>query len=61
MDQTEPLVFSIEEAAQKIGVSRATFYALVLPKIRSIKIGRRRVVAAKVLDDFVEKNSRRAA
>lgn len=48
-----PLNWSIEEAAQRLGISRAGFYNLLsLKQIRSIKIGARRLIPETELQSF---------
>jgi excisionase family DNA binding protein len=49
------LLYSMEEAAQKLSLSRRFFYDLVLTKqIPSTKLGRRRLVSHRDLEAFVD-------
>lgn len=48
-----PLNWSIEEAAQRLGISRAGLYNLLsLKQVRSIKIGARRLIPEAELQSF---------
>ena len=49
-----PLLVTVEEAAALLGLGRTRTYELVMAeKIRSVKLGRRRLVVRSSLDDFV--------
>lgn len=56
-ESTERLAYSPEEAAQALGIGRATFYQqlLLTHRVRSVKIGRRRLIPVyeiqRLLDD----------
>lgn len=52
--QTERIVYTVEEAAERLGVGRTLVYALVRRgDIESINIGRLRRIPCDALDDFV--------
>ncbi len=47
-------LLTADEAARLLGVSRSFFYPLVMGgAVRSIKLGRRRLIPAEALDEFV--------
>ena len=55
MDNNERLTFTVEEAAQKIGISRAKAYECVRSgEIPSVRIGRRLVVPRVALDRMLD-------
>ena len=50
------LAYRIDEAAELVGISRDTIYKLIATgKLKTVKIGRCRVVTAKVLNAVLEK------
>jgi excisionase family DNA binding protein len=50
-----PMLLSILEAAQKLGIGRTTFYAEVMSgRIRSLKVGSRRLVPASALQEWID-------
>lgn len=50
----EPLLYRVPAARRKIGMGNTAFYALLSSgKIRSVKIGRARLVPAEALREFV--------
>jgi len=52
-----PLAYSVEEAAAMLGVGRTCIFFLIKEgQIKSVKIGRRRVVPATELASFLERN-----
>ena len=54
--QAERIVFTVEEAAKRLGVGRTLVYALVRSgDIESIRIGRLRRIPCDALDDFVSR------
>src|SRR6478735_12717056 len=54
--QTERIVYTVEEAAERLGVGRTLVYALVRSgDIESIAIGRLRRIPCDALDDFVDR------
>jgi excisionase family DNA binding protein len=49
-----PVTVSVEEAALLLGVGRTVTYALVLAsELRSVKIGRRRLVVRASIEEYV--------
>jgi len=60
--QEAPLLLSVEAAANAAGVSRSVFYEKLLAgEVASVKIGRRRLVARKSLEEYVERLLEQAA
>lgn len=58
----EKLTYSIPEAAQVLGVSRPTAYALAKSKdFPILKIGKRKVVPVQELREWIKKNTTNAA
>ena len=52
----QPLLLTVEQAAQSLQISRASIYPLLQRgEIQSIKIGRRRLIPPASLDAFVAK------
>ena len=52
-------VVTVEEAAQQLSISRSVMFGLIMSgEIRSLKIGRRRLVPVAAIDEFVESRSR---
>ena len=50
-----PLLLSVEDAAEALGIGRTRTYELVMArKIQSVKVGRRRLVVRSGLRDFVQ-------
>lgn len=57
METSEALAVSIEEAARRLSLSPRTVATLVATReLRSIKVGRRRVVPVKALQDFLRRD-----
>ena len=56
-----PLAVSPEEAAELLGIARSTFYQRVLPELRVVDLGRRRLVPVRELERWIEKNAARPA
>ncbi len=51
------ILLSVEEAAGTLGVHRATVYDLLAKgHLPSVRIGRRRLIARRTLEDFVAQN-----
>ena len=49
-----PVVYRVEEAAQALRVSRDTMYELIRSgRLKTIKVGSRRLVPLTALDEFV--------
>ena len=58
MHDQEKLAFTIEEAARALSVSRTTLYEMISANaLRTVKIGRRRVVPVCVLHDYIGQSS----
>lgn len=52
---SQRLVHSVDEAAEMLGIGRTLAYDLIRTgQLPSVKIGQRRLVARRDLDDFVE-------
>lgn len=48
------LLLPIIEAARKVGLGRSKFYELVSEgRVKTVRVGRRRLVSAAALDEFV--------
>ncbi len=57
-DNTDRLVFTVNEARQKLGISRGlTYEAVRTGKIPSIRIGRRILIPKAALQRLLEKDS----
>jgi hypothetical protein len=48
-----------DEAAISIGLSRSQFYAEVLPELRTVMVGKARLVPVSELEAWVEREARR--
>jgi excisionase family DNA binding protein len=56
------LVLTVDEAAERLRVSRWTLYNLIRSnKLHTVKIGRRRLVPAAALDEFLARSMEVAA
>jgi excisionase family DNA binding protein len=53
------LALSPEEAAEALGVSRSFFYGNVLPELRVVYRGRRRLVAVRELEAWLDRSATR--
>jgi excisionase family DNA binding protein len=53
------LAYTPNEAAAAIGVGRTTFYEQVLPDLRVIRIGRKRLIPIRELENWTERQSAR--
>ena len=51
----KPKLITIRDAADYSGVSRSTFYARFLPRLESIRIGKRRLILLASLDELIER------
>jgi hypothetical protein len=49
-----------EQAAAALGVSRAFFFASILPELRVVRCGRVRLVPVRSLEEWLERRSARA-
>jgi excisionase family DNA binding protein len=59
---TEPLLISVREAAQRLGLGRDATYALVREgRLRTLAVGRRRLVPVRELEAFVEREAQESA
>lgn len=59
VDALRPRGVSIDEAARLIGVSRRTVYELVARgRLRTCKLGRRRIVPVAAIDELLEGRGR---
>jgi excisionase family DNA binding protein len=57
METQEPLAVSVEEAARRLSLSPRTVATLIATReLRSVKIGRRRVVTIKALQEFLRRD-----
>jgi excisionase family DNA binding protein len=57
IDMQEALAVSIPEAARRLGVSARTVATLVARnELRSLRIGRRRVIPTRVLEEFLNRD-----
>ena len=53
-DPAVPRLLSVEDAAEALGLSRASLYKeLASGRLRSVRIARRRLVPASALGDFI--------
>ena len=57
MSVTVPELLDLEEVAERTHLSRVALYEIVLPNVRSVKLGRRRLVYAADLLAFLESNT----
>jgi excisionase family DNA binding protein len=48
-----------DEAASSIGVGRSMFYEQILPELRVIRIGRKRLIPVRELETWSERNAAR--
>jgi excisionase family DNA binding protein len=53
------LALSPSEAAEAIGVSRRHFFEHVLPQLRVVRSGRRRLIPVHQLESWLEENAER--
>jgi excisionase family DNA binding protein len=60
MTGVERLAFSPEEAAESIGCSRSFFYEHVLPDLRVVRVGRRRIIPRASLEQWLRDEASRA-
>lgn len=52
----EPLVYSVEQAADLLGIGRTFMFRLVITgEIESFKIGNRRKITREALDEFIDR------
>lgn len=54
MTQTTPLLHNVEAAQQRLGLGRSTIFELMATgRLRSVKVGRRRLISESAITDFV--------
>ncbi len=54
--QTDPLLLSVDQAAQRLSIGRSLMYTLVMRgAIASVKVGRRRLVSRDAILQFVSR------
>jgi hypothetical protein len=58
--QIQRLALTPEEAADAIGVGRTFFFEQVLPELRVVRRGRKRLVAVAELERWLDRESSRA-
>jgi excisionase family DNA binding protein len=52
--KTGPRLFSIKQAVYELGISRSALYELIKNgKLKTIKIGRRRLIPPEAIDTFI--------
>jgi excisionase family DNA binding protein len=49
-----------DEAANSIGVGRSLFYEQIMPELRVIRVGRKRLIPVRELETWSERNAARA-
>jgi hypothetical protein len=59
-DRLPRLAYTPEEAAHVIGVSRSLFYERVLPHLKTVRLGRKRIIATSELELFLARHASRA-
>jgi len=56
IDSGRPVAISVEEAAALLGIGRTLAYQLVLAhELRSVKVGRRRLVIRASIEEYVSR------
>jgi excisionase family DNA binding protein len=56
---TDRLAVSPTEAAELLGIARSTFYAAVLPELRVVDVGRRRLIPVAELERWLAEHATR--
>lgn len=57
-DAIQTLLVTVEEAARLLGIGRTTMFELIARgNVKSVRLGRRRLIARKSLESFVEELS----
>jgi excisionase family DNA binding protein len=51
------LALSPEEAAESLGVSRSFFFERVLPELRVVRAGRRRLIPVRELEKYLDREA----
>jgi excisionase family DNA binding protein len=57
LEQVPRLALSVDEAAAAIGVSRDSLEREILHELRTVRVGRRRLVPVRELERWVERNA----
>ena len=57
VDHDPPMVFSVEQAATRLGISRAFAYQLVRGELRALRLGRRIVIPRFAIDELLARAS----
>jgi len=58
---SERLSYNVEEALEATGLKRNAFYrAISSGEVQTFKVGKRRMVSARALQDFIERKERQA-
>jgi excisionase family DNA binding protein len=53
-DRAKPRLLSIKQAVYELGISRTAVYELIAAhKIKTVKIGRRRLIPSEAIEDFI--------
>jgi excisionase family DNA binding protein len=60
MSGVDRLAFTPEEAAASIGCSRSFFYEHVLPDLRVVRVGRRRIIPRESIEQWLREEASRA-
>lgn len=58
--QPPRLAYTPEEAASALGMSRSLFYERVLPHLKTVRLGRKRIIAIAELELFLSTHASRA-
>lgn len=60
--QKDRLSYTVEEAVSATGLNRNAFYrAMSANELRTFKVGRRRMVSAKALQEFIDRKEKESA
>jgi excisionase family DNA binding protein len=58
MNENKPLLYKVEEAAKKLGISKTTLYSMAREKrIPSVKIGGRVLIPVAGLEEWISRNT----
>jgi excisionase family DNA binding protein len=53
-ERSKPRLLSIKQAVYQLGISRTAVYELIAArKIKTVKIGRRRLIPSEAIEDFI--------
>ncbi len=62
MQQDAKLSYTVDQAAKGIGLNRNAIYTLIAKgELKTFKVGRRRLVSAAALSDFIARKEREAS